>query len=186
MKISAYKNPVVQPWLFDDLGNHGHVRNVVGALCDRLTRQLVGGKSHRTDCTCDYCPDVSANGVYFESKAVGNSNQAFVYGGRLEKDREFVAAGHRLVYVIWRHGAESKLAKTVTELEQLVLATMKRVIVVPFVAVSAICANLVPDKLNSKYGGSDERPEYGSGYRMPLSLFDRWTHHVFENGYVPR
>lgn len=176
------KSTEVQGYLWDDLGNHGHVRTVVGALAERLTAKLVGGKIHKTDSTADYCPDVSVNGTYFESKAVGRSNQAFVYGGRLEKDRAF-ATSHRLVYVIWNHAADSKVVSSITDLERLVLSTMRRLYVVPFAAIDRVCAGMTPDKLNSKYGGSSDRPEYGSGFRISLSLLDRWVHRRYEDGY---
>lgn len=187
--ISGFKDAYEQPLLWDeelDLGDrkrHGRVRTVVGALAERLTARLVGGRVHKTDCTSSYCPDVSAGGVYFESKAVGRSGQVFVYAGRLDKDREF-ARRHRLVYVVWNHGADSKLADTVAGVERLVLTTMQAVYVVPFCAVDAACAAVEPSKLNSRYGGSDSRPEYGSGYRVPLSRFDRWVHRRYEGGYA--
>lgn len=181
--ISGYKPTSLQGLLWDpplDDGDHGRVRNVVGALAERLTAELVGGRIHKTDSTASYCPDVSARGVYFESKAVGRSKTAFVYGGRLDKDRQF-AASHRLVYVIWHHGADSKLAQTESELEALVLRTMRVLYVVPFAAIDRLC--VVPDKLNSKYGGSDSRPEYGSGYRIPLMYLSRWIHREYTEGY---
>lgn len=181
--ISGLKSTEVQGYLWDDLGNHGHVRTVVGALAEKLTAKLVNGKIHKTDSTASYCPDVSSNGTYFESKAVGRSNQAFVYGGRLEKDRVF-AAEHRLVYVIWNHAANSKTVGSVSELEGLVFSTMRRLYIVPFAAIDQICSAITPGKLNSKYGGSNERPEYGSGFRISLSLLDRWVHRRYETGYA--
>jgi hypothetical protein len=171
--ISGLKSTERQLLLWErPLGNHGDVRCVVGDLAETLTARLVGGARHKTDSRAAYCPDVSANGTYFESKAVGRSRTAFVYGGRLDKDRVF-AASHRLVYVIWHHGADSKLAATAEQLVALVLRTMRCVYVVPFGAIDRLCSTIKPDRLNSKYGGSDSRPEYGSGYRIRLSLLGR-------------
>lgn len=181
--ISGYKSTESQGLLFDmPLSGLAIARNVTGDLAERLTARLVGGRRHKTDCTADYCPDVSARGTYFESKAVGRSRTAFVYGGRLDKDREF-ARTHRLVYVIWHHGADSKLAATEGDLERLVLETMRCVYVVPFAYIDLLCSRMSPDRLNSKYGGSDERPEYGSGYRINLTLLERWTHERYTDGY---
>lgn len=182
--VPGLRSPVSQGMLWEvPMGGHAVARNVIGDLCERLTARMVGGVRHKTDARFAYCPDVSARGVYYESKAAGRGNQTFVYGGRLDKDREF-ARQHRLVYVVWRHGARTLECGTVEELERMVLATMKRAYVVPFAVVDAACAVMVPDRLNSAYGGSDERPEYGSGYRLPLRLFDRWVHRTYECGYA--
>lgn len=73
LTLSGYKSLERQAYLFDEpLPRHGHVRCVVGDLCERLTAAMVGGRRHKTDCTADYCPDVSdERGNYYESKAGG-------------------------------------------------------------------------------------------------------------------
>lgn len=176
MIISAFKSGFHQPWLFDvPLGNHGHARTVIGDLAERLTARLTGGRRHRTQGTADYCPDVSFRGTFFESKAAGLSKQTFVYAGRLEKDRRFVRKGNPLSYVIWHHGADTKLARTVRELEELVLANLRCVHVVPFPCFDAVCRTLPEEKLNSGYGGHVNRSKvYGSGFRVFLRLLDPW------------
>lgn len=184
MDISGYKPLFEQTLLWDrDLNGHGGRRTFVGDLCERLTVQLVNGRRHKTDSTKAYCPDVSARCVYFESKGVGRSRTAFIYGGRLDKDREF-AKRHKLVYVIWHHTADTKSVETHLALWQLVVAKMKCVYIVPFFAVDRICSTLQPDKLNSAYGGSNTRTEYGSGYRIHLRLLERWIHRKYEDGYA--
>ena len=177
MRVSGYKSSEVQGLLFTQpLGNHGHVRTVVGDLAEKLTCKLVGGRRHKTQSTAEYCPDVSDGmGTYYESKATGQSKQAFIYGGRLEKDKRFVAAGYNLSYVIWQHNAETKQVSTVEELRQLVLQTMLGVHVVPFQKIADICGLLPVEKLNSKYGEALSRPgTYGTGYRINLSLLKQW------------
>lgn len=174
MNTSAYKNPVAQPFLFDEpVTSLGRARTVVGELGERLTAALVGGRRHRTDCTADYCPDVSVGDRFYESKVVGLSRVAFVYGGRLVKDRQF-ASRHSLTYVVWHHTTQVSKFATVNELERAVLDSMRALYIVPFAVVDALCRGMAPDKLNSRYGRSQERPEYGSGYRIPLKLLERW------------
>src|SRR5204862_352334 len=150
------------------LRGHGHVRTVIGSLAERLTAERLNGVRYRTDSRAEYCPDVKAGSLYLECKAVGQSNQAFVYGGRLLKDRAF-ARQCSLWYAIWNHAAETKLAATVKELEKLVLATMRGLYLVPFQAIDAVCAALEPEPLNSRYGRSDTDEAYGSGFRFPLA-----------------
>lgn len=173
--ISGYKTVERQGLLWPEpLGNHGHARNVIGNLVEQWTAELVGGRRHKTDSRADYCPDVSTANAYFESKAVGRSKTAFIYTGRLEKDKAF-AATNRLVYVIWHHCAVTRQATTVAELEALVALHFRCVYVVPFTAIAAICAALKVEPLNSKYGNTN-RPEYGAGYRINLKLLSRWKH----------
>lgn len=176
MILSGRKSTEHQGLLFDPEileGQHGVVRNVIGDLAERLTATLVGGVRHKTDCTADYCPDVSAGTNYFESKAVGRSRTAFVYGGRLLKDREF-AATRKLTYIIWHHRVLTTEAKSVAELENMALCGLVACYAVPFCEVDRICSAMTPDRLNSKYGGSATRPTYGSGYRINLKLLKRW------------
>ncbi len=165
--------------MFDEpLGGHAHARNILGYFVEDLTAKLFNGQRYRTDSRCEYCPDVFARGIYLECKAAGRSNQTFIYSGRLEKDRAFSAL-NELVYVVWHHSAYTKLAETVSELRALFLAKMKAIYVVPFAFIDAICRQLEPEPLNSKYGGTD-RVTYGSGYRInvrELSGFNiGWRH----------
>lgn len=168
--ISGFKSRDVQSTLWDfPIGNHGHVRTVLGDFVEDLTALLLGGKRHKTDSTKDYCPDVSVieRDAYFECKAAGLSKQTFVYEGRVERDRDF-AAHHGLFYVIWHHRTETKLARTVNELKQMFLANMQRVYIVPFMVIDDYCRSHTPEKLNSKYGKHSDAETYGSGYRINL------------------
>lgn len=173
MILSKPKCKVVQPYLFDVLlGNHGHVRTVIGNLCERLTvERFPGAVQHRTDSRCDYCPDISWQSMYFEVKAAGRTRQTFIYEGRLHKDREF-NKHHNLWYIVWHHLAKTKSVDTVRGLEELVLKMMKAVYVVPFSAIDAICQTMRPEKLNSKYGPGGNT--YGSGYRIPVKRLAEW------------
>lgn len=190
MRLSSFKSLEVQGLLFDQhLGNHGHRRNVVGNLAEQLTTEAVGGRRHKTQCTCDYCPDVSRIGdcgatEFFESKAAGLSNQTFIYAGRLAKDQKFVETGRSLTYVVWHHGAATLEASTVRELEQLVSLRMLAVYAVPFFEVLAICGSLNEEPLNSRYGHSRDqyRKTYGSGYRLPMKLLLPWRVRTFLAG----
>lgn len=175
LAISGLKREYDQPFLFPEpLRGMGHCRTVIGRLAERLTAELVGGVVHKT-VAGHYCPDVSNIFGYFESKAVGRSNTAFVYAGRLVRDAEFVADGNRLEYVVWRHGASTGDTETVGELERLMLANLLGVYVIPFAAVRQICHGLRIEKLNSAYGNHlGSREMYGSGYRIPLKLLEQY------------
>jgi hypothetical protein len=164
------------------LAGPGEVRNAVGDLMERLTASWFGGVRHKTQSNCDYCPDVSAGGEFYESKGVGKSGNTFIYGGRLVKDREFVATGHRLWYAVWHHRATTTGLETREAVERAVLASLRSLYVVPFAAVDDICRGIRPTPLNSKYGGSDKRPAYGSGYVIRLSLLELFLTREWENG----
>lgn len=184
MRISSLRTEK-QLLLFEpQLGNHGHIRTLIGDLAEELTAEYLGGRRHKTQGTSEYCPDVSRGGVYFESKAVGKTRCAFVYKGRLEKDRAF-AQQHPLAYVIWHHLADTTSVTSVPDLRALVLKTLRTVFIVPFSAIDRICRGLSAERLNSKYGNhNDNRPGkmYGSGYRIRLKLLDRWAHETFAGG----
>lgn len=111
---------------------------------------------------------------YVECKAVGRSNQAFVYAGRLEKDRRFVALGHDLSYFIVRHDVDTLKASTVQQLESMVASQIMAMYHVPFAAIDQTCSTLPEEKLNSKYGRHGNDRCYGSGFRMTLSTFEAW------------
>lgn len=166
MKISTARSQFSQPTLFDPgdvpLGNHGHIRGVLGNFAEELTAKLF---RHKTDSTCNYCPDVVRGSVYFECKAMGKSNQTFVYAGRLDKDREF-AQDHWLGYAVWWHGVDTSRARTVRELQTLFLCELRGLFVVPFEVIDTLCSARPAEKLNSKYGKCGPGTLYGSGYRL--------------------
>lgn len=184
MKISAPKNRDSQRqlWAPEDppLGNHGHVRTVLGDFAEELTAKLFGGRRHKTDSTCGYCPDVVRGTVYFECKAMGRSNQTFIYSGRLEKDREF-AGEHWLGYVVWWHAVDTSRAETAGELRALMLSQLRGVFVVPFEAIDTIAAGKPVEPLNSKYGRSNEAGSlYGSGVRISSTELLPWLFAAWE------
>lgn len=172
--ISPYRSTSRQPWLFDQpLGNHGHCRAVIGNLIEELTASLVNGKRHKT-MNGRYCPDVSRGQEYFECKAVGRSRQAFVYAGRLEKDRKF-AQQYPLTYILWHHEAGIEEIPTVRALELAVRANLRAIYCIPFQQLYHQCVSRPLVKLNSKYGCAQDYPNtYGSGYRVPISALDPW------------
>ena len=180
MPLPKFK-PEHQPRLFTEpLGNHGHVRTLLGDIAERLTARLFNGRRYRTDCRSDYCPDVTAGGLFFEVKTIGNSNHTFVYEGRLEKDRRFWDAGNNLSYVLWNHGVVSRVCQDVFELECMFLATLKSIIVVSFPFLEQAAKMSPVTKLNSKYGHSDANPVYGAGYRIPISRVLALPHYEIE------
>jgi hypothetical protein len=145
---------------------------VIGGYFEQRTAELLGGEQHKTDARCDYCPDVSVllqNGrSYFEVKAVGRSKQAFVYAGRLVKDRR-LAQLHPLTYILWGHTLATQDYETVAELlldlPELTLGYYR----IPFADFDRLLSSRPLEKLNSRYGGSTSNPLYGSGYRIHLS-----------------
>lgn len=178
MKVSAASNTDFQSLLFDDyhdvpLTGHGQVRTLLGKWAEWLTVGLFNGKRHKTDSTCDYCPDVSVSGNFIECKAAGRTNQTFVYRGRLDHDWLF-ARDHPLFYCIWHHATDTKAHATAFSLCREFIATLRGLIVVPFWAFYSIARRRPCEKLNSKYGSSDSNPTYGAGYRVSFRLLDQW------------
>jgi hypothetical protein len=190
MKISATKSDAVQGLLFDvdefistrcptgEL-NHGRVRTAIGNYFELKTARLVRGRVHKTDCRCDYCPDVSAESKFFEVKAAGNSGQTFIYAGRLEKDFEFSQA-NELWYVVWRHRVDTSQVETIQQLKQELQRNTLGYALCPFSFIYELCKQKPPTKLNSKYGGSDTNPLYGSGYRIAVSSLKEYWHEQAE------
>lgn len=153
--------------------NHGRCRTAIGQYFEAKTASTFGGTLLRTDSRCDYCPDVEVPDGYLEVKAVGLSNQTFIYDGRLMKDLKF-SRRNNLKYVIWRHNVATNSVDNLAELyHQLSLNTLA-CYVVPFRAIWGLLKDKQPQKLNSKYGRSLENPTYGAGYRIPLGLLKDW------------
>lgn len=151
------------------LGNHGHVRTILGDFAENLTAKIFNGKRYITDSRCKYCPDVWIDaGLYLEVKTIGRSNHTFIYEGRLEKDRQFYDQGNMLYYVLWHHSADTKVCTDDFELKSLFLSKLKRIVIIEFPEMEA-AAKLSPvTKLNSRYGHSDSNPTYGAGRRIPI------------------
>jgi len=172
--------------LFDEpLRGHGHVRVVSGNMAETMTAAFTGGTRISTDSRADYCPDVVAEiegrKVFIECKAVGLSNETFVYHGRLEKDRLF-AAEHSLMYAIWRHRAATKKCSTVQQLQAAWLTSLEAAYLVPFKDFFDIAIGSGIEKLNSAYGSSRTQPKmYGSGYRVRLAKLAAWKVLEFAN-----
>jgi hypothetical protein len=173
--LPKFKPDLIQQGLFDlPLGNHGHSRTVLGELTEKLTAMLFGGKRHKTDSRCEYCPDVSRDDLfYFECKSVGKSKEALIYKGRLEKDKIF-AEDNALYYVIWHHTTQTKHASTVCDLKSLFLYNLKSIYVVPFSKIYELCLNVKPTNMNRSYGNGDKNTVYRTGYRLKLSELDNW------------
>ena len=184
MKISSIKN-LDQQSLFDrdefmstidaeGRLNHGRIRTAIGDYFEKRTAQHVSGSIHKTDCRCDYCPDVSADGIYYEVKAAGNSRQTFIYEGRLERDFEF-AKRNELFYFVWSHRVDTSTVSTIAELKERLGQQTKGFAIVPFEFIYKLCKMKPAEKLNSNYGNSILNPTYGAGYRISLSsLKDYW------------
>lgn len=175
MIISGFASAERQGQLFDQpLGNHGRVRNVIGDLAERTIEALLGGRRHKDDSQCDYCPDVSvmspAGRVYVECKSVGQSNQAFIYSGRLEKDFLF-AESRLLFYGILSHRMATKDYRYVSHIQREFFLHLDAFYLVPFLEIAKLCQK--EENLNSNYGGTD-RKIYGRGFRFPLKAVEDW------------
>jgi hypothetical protein len=159
------------------LGNHGHVRTILGDFAESLTANLFEGYRYRTDSRCKYCPDITTrSGIYLEVKTLGKSNHTFIYEGRLKKDRAFYDAGNKLFYVLWHHSADTRICTDDFELKCLFLSTLKRIVLVEFPVMETVAKMSAVTKLNSKYGHSDSNPTYGAGYRIPISRILKAKH----------
>ena len=168
------------------LGNHGHRRTVIGDFVEDLTMTLFRGKRHKTDCTADYCPDISVGDEYLECKAAGRTKQTFIYGGRLKKDQRF-SKEHKLTYVVWHHLTDTTTAETVEELERSFLENFVCLYVVPFRYIDTVVqTHCQEEKLNTAYG---KRPgtesTYETGYRINLSLLEPWKAVTCLDGVMP-
>lgn len=165
------------------LTGHGSVRTQIGSLGEELCELLLGAERFQTDGRCKYCPDLRLGPYYIENKVVGKNSTCMVYKGRLEKDRIF-ARDHALLYVIWHHRAETKLAANSLHLRSLFYTHLRNLRVVPFEEIDAICSTLSPVPLNSKYGKGKQSPNsvrtYGEGYRFALSHLDPFINLEFD------
>jgi len=99
---------------------------------ESLTAKVLGGTRHVCSSKANYCPDVSITTgnsllgrIYVECKAVGVTREAFVYAGRLEKDRIFYADGNDLFYAIWHHRVKTIDYTTVEELQSAILQKLQ-------------------------------------------------------------
>lgn len=205
MIISPLKTSYQQGRLFPEpIGNHGHVRYVLGNLAERLTAKLLGGNLHK-DATGYYCPDVSVSfkcpdvpdwfvdayksaglieqdyqprqmtkSIYLEVKASGKSGQTFVYSGRLEKDLDLTMEGHILWYAIWQHGVDTKQAETVQDLQDLFLCNLRAFYLVPFEVIYILAQQAGEVPLNGSYGKHSAEKIYNSGYRITMSKLANW------------
>lgn len=152
----------------------GFARYTIGRLAERLTKAtLPFSKIHKDISGYDYCPDISWLGAYYEVKAVGKSNQLFIYKGRLENDIK-LHEQREFFYLIWRHGAGVVLGETSAELKKKIITTLKALYIIPFSVVLKSCVERAEIKLNSNYGHSLTNKLYGSGYRMALSIFNKF------------
>lgn len=189
--IPKYRSRDVQPLLWPEpISGHGCVRYVVGNLFEDLTAEYLQGKRHKTQGNCAYCPDVSvqtpAGMEYYESKAVGLNGTAFIYAGRLDKDKEFTNQGNALFYAIWRHKAQTKLAETIPQLEQMLLERTKSIAIVPFECIYKFCLTLPVVRLNSAYGHARTQVKtYGSGYRFPITKLSSFVRSCWVDGITP-
>ncbi len=190
VKISTIKSINRQQRLFEQpMNGHAQSRNVLGEIVEDLAAALFNGVRHKTDCRCDYCPDVSIpmlnswgsvyERIYLECKSAGRNRETFIYKGRLIKDRKF-AANHLLFYVIFHHQTVTKQASTAEDLHALFLQAMQCIYFIPFSVIDEIASSQKIKRLNSGYGGTD-RKTYGSGFRLKLSKFEKWKLFEWEN-----
>jgi len=158
------------------LGNHGHVRTLIGDLVEDMSAALLGGVRHKCSSQADYCPDVSVDlphgRVFVECKAAGRNRETFIYEGRLEKDRLFTA-DRPLFYCVVHHGTDTTQADTVEDLQRRFFRNLRCLYLVPFEVIDGLCRGREPEALNSGYGGTD-RKTYGSGFRLKLRDFEPW------------
>jgi len=183
MKISGFRRTDHQQYLWDiPLRGHGHVRTVIGDFAEDLIALLIKGRRHKTDSTCDYCPDISLGDLYVECKSAGRNKEFFVYKGRFEKDQRF-AEDHPLIYAVWHHNVDTKKAETVNQLKHLLLRQTRAIYLIPFSTVEKLITGKEPTPLNSKRYGpglGKDNPNYGMGYRLRLAKIEQEQHEKIE------
>jgi hypothetical protein len=98
--------------------SYAQLRPYVGDFYEEATKVWLAARRMQTQANC-LCPDLVIDGpVYFESKSVGTSNASLLYDHRVEKYDQFMAAGHRLYYVFWRHACAAASIRTLFELRR--------------------------------------------------------------------
>lgn len=179
--LPATKGNQYQLKFWDDpVKGHGHARFIIGELVEIVLANVLKGIRYSTDSNCWYCPDISVKDTFIECKAVGKTKEAFIYGGRLEKDYKF-AQSNKLIYGIWHHKADTKLAQTKEDLIALIFKETVCIYLVSFNEIYDLAKSRPVEKINSKYGyGDSGRPTYGTGYRLPLKLIEQLTHYKIE------
>ncbi len=174
MKISGLLSRDIQHRFWSPtIHTLGQARTVLGRVVEEATCELTGGRRHKTRAGVDYCPDVSAGRLFYECKAAGCTNNAFIYAGRLIRDRQF-AEEHLLYYAIWHHRAKVGRAADEAELRAMFLANIRGIYIVPFGQIDAICATRPVEILNTAYGRHNEAKDYGHGYRIPIKMLLPW------------
>lgn len=189
-KVSKPKARQIQKVLWDDLrdlpfsgekeSREGTVRTLVGKFVENIGSIVLGAQLCPDNSTCHYCPDLYLNGRYIECKSIGNSNQLFVYEGRLLKDRRFVLKGNILYYFIWQHQFKTKYAESHGEVVQGLIKYCRRVYVVPYTEIFRVLSRKKMVKLNNVTYGAPGNRVYKYGYQAGLSEFSDFI--VFEYG----
>jgi hypothetical protein len=154
-------------------------RNHCGEFAETLTAAVSGGVRLKTDGRADYCPDIDhGDNTYGECKSVGKNRQVIIYEARREKDRRFVAAGHKLYYWFWHHKLNVKVFTDVETLNCAWLESLQYGVLLPFAVVDGMMAARPLRLLNSAYSTTGKRLGYGSdskgygwGRSIPVSTF---------------
>lgn len=177
MNVSHRKSSEVQLtfWAVDKpLHKSAQTRNVCGDFAEEATAVLVGGRRHRTDGTCDYCPDVSVGHPprwFVESKSVGRTGHAIIYAHRLNKDVLFQADTRiPFCYAFWRHRVSACDFDTVSKLHDALALGLTDCVVLTLGEIERLTKNMSTRMLNYKavtpVGKRNGYFKYGEGYSL--------------------
>ena len=154
---------------------HGMCRVMVGDFMEEATACLTSSVRLRTDCRCEICPDIQySRRLFFESKSVGNTDQAIIYQSRLRKDADFCLRGYQLCYWFWHHHCQVSKAESKTALFHEIALRMQDVMVVPLRMIWRRYGHKSPKLLNNAMARNGKMktgwggPSYGYGWNIPL------------------
>lgn len=174
-----------QPWLFPAAGNRqfkspAEIRNWVGDFCEELTAVVTGARRISTDGTRSICPDLHwFDNTFIESKGVGKTKHVIVYRVRMDRDIEFVQAGHDLWYFIWHHKARCYEVGDMDGLHRVLLEEMKCLYVVPFAEMVRATEGIALRVLNTSYTKNGRhrlgygQKGYGDGWSIGLHILQK-------------
>ena len=149
-------------------------RNICGDFYEEASQHLFDAKRHRTDGSCDVCPDLSLIDrplSFIESKSIGNTRAAIIYEHRLRKDRKFVdSINGRLTYVFWMHAARVGKLQTRGLIHAALARTTWAVYALSLQQIEKLCEFRPARKMN--YRAVSRKPKSDwipmMGFRIPL------------------
>lgn len=132
-------------------------RVYVGDFFERASAALLNTQRLTVTTKADICPDLEKDGVYFESKSVGASEELVIRQFQYEREKQFCEK-NMLWHILWHHISPVNEAKTSRDLYTGLKQNVRKVIIIPSALIHTLCAK---QKLT----------EHGYRLRLPM-IFD--------------